>query len=179
MVEKKIEKIDIERAYKLLKTYYYYDSNVTLNTKISIAKYETENILGKENWAEDFKNRYFNSEKSNDNIKEEIEKISVIRVIKSVESKEEGDKEFFQVLTNKTNINSKIKYNYIIDAPIEIHILSMLWIIKEGYLLDLEMSDDIYGNRLELNTQNGCIDFNKKIFLNVIIINILFGEIKL
>lgn len=49
MVEKKIEKIDIERAYKLLKTYYYYDSNVTLNTKISIAKYETENILGKEN----------------------------------------------------------------------------------------------------------------------------------
>lgn len=162
MVEKKIEKIDIERAYKLLKTYYYYDSNVTLNTKISIAKYETENILGKENWAEDFKNRYFNSEKSNDNIKEEIEKISVIRVIKSVESKEEGDKEFFQVLTNKTNINSKIKYNYIIDAPIEIHILSMLWIIKEGYLLDLEMSDDIYGNRLELNTQNGCIDFNKK-----------------
>ena len=65
---------DIERAYKLLKTYYYYDNNIMMDTKIAIAKYECENILGKENWANNFKEMYFNSPESNENIEEKIKK---------------------------------------------------------------------------------------------------------
>ena len=169
MMKDYITEKDIERAYKLLKTYYYYDNNIMMDTKIAIAKYECENILGKENWANNFKEMYFNSPESNENIEEKIKKISVIRVIKSTESIKKSEKESkekiwkkFKVLTDKPNINFEIKYNYIIKAPIEIHILSVLWILKEGYKLDLEMSDDIYGSRLEINKNNKCVDRYKK-----------------
>lgn len=180
MMKDYITEKDIERAYKLLKTYYYYDSNIMQDIKIDIAKYECENILGKENWAHNFKEMYFISSKRDENIKNKINKISVKRVIKSTESIEESENKIdksnknsekesqegvwkkFKVLTDKPNINFKIKYNYIIKAPIEIHILSVLWILKEGYKLDLEMPDDIYGSRLEINKNNNCVDRYKK-----------------
>lgn len=153
MVNTEITTTDIERAYKLLKTYYY-DNNMTLNTRIAIAQYECENILGKSNWAKKFKEKYLDSKEKEKNIKEEIEKISVINIIKSTEP--EKNNEEFTILTNKPNVKFKVKYNYLIDAPIEIHILSMLWIIKEGYILDLELSDDIYGSRLEIKKKYNC-----------------------
>ena len=80
-----IERKDIERAYKLLKSYYYYDNNMTLNTKIAIAEYEYSNILGNKNWAEEFKEKYLVSSEKEKNIEEKIKKISVVRVIKSIE----------------------------------------------------------------------------------------------
>lgn len=166
-----IERKDIERAYKLLKSYYYYDNNMTLNTKIAIAEYECSNILGNKNWAEEFKEKYLVSSEKEKNIEEKIKKISVVRVVKSIEpekniknyeEKSKSYEEKFQLLTNKPNIEFDINYNYLIDAPVEIHILSMLWIMKEGYLLDLKISDDIYGSRLEINKEYECIDKYKK-----------------
>ena len=36
------------------------------------------------------------------------------------------------------------------DVPIELHIIAVIWIVEFGYILDRELSDNCYGNRLLL-----------------------------
>jgi len=59
---------------------------------------------------------------------------------------------------NKIVSNKRIRENYslqkataFIDAPIEIHILSVLWIIREGVEIDSKLYPECIGNRLLLN----------------------------
>lgn len=44
--------------------------------------------------------------------------------------------------------NKKISYNYIIDCPIELHILSILWLMKVGKKIDENLSNYIHAFRL-------------------------------
>ena len=97
-----IERKDIERAYKLLKSYYYYDNNMTLNTKIAIAEYECSNILGNKNWAEEFKEKYLVSSEKEKNIEEKIKKISVIRAVKSIEPEKK-----IKIMKKKVKVTKK------------------------------------------------------------------------
>lgn len=53
-----------------------------------------------------------------------------------------------------TNVTSSREYNvegvnYFIDAPIEIHLISVLWLMFEGRFLDQALGDECYGGRLE------------------------------
>lgn len=44
-------------------------------------------------------------------------------------------------------------YNFYIDADVEIYLLDVLWIMKEGYLLiDSQIQRDCYGNSLVFDT---------------------------
>lgn len=56
--------------------------------------------------------------------------------------------------------NKKTEENYLldkitafIDVPIEIHLLSVMWIVKSGYRFDSELLDVCKGNRLLLNKE--------------------------
>lgn len=54
-------------------------------------------------------------------------------------------------ISNKTSFDilSIRKVNYFFDGPIELHVISVLWIMREGYLLDLSLGPECYGARLE------------------------------
>jgi hypothetical protein len=43
--------------------------------------------------------------------------------------------------------------NYFIDAPIELHIISVLWTIEAGIYLDNSMERNVYGNRIKTNNK--------------------------
>lgn len=47
------------------------------------------------------------------------------------------------------------KLTFFIDAPIELHLVSILWIMKQGYLLESDLHDKCYGNRLILEKIEG------------------------
>ena len=68
--------------------------------------------------------------------------------------KEKSEKNF---ITNKRIEEEGYKIDRVtafIDAPIEIHIISVLWIIEYGKTYELQLPDNCYGNRLLLNKNN-------------------------
>ena len=172
---------DIESAYLRLKRSVYYENNVLLHLKIKLAEFENEKELLNPNKREIFFNKFRdeveelknknNSEYFN-NLFQEIESKKVIKklneqvdknIYKIIEDNLEDLKnpeekeEFFSRLNAKIQEDlkkDKISYNYFIDCPIELHILSVLWIMKIGYKLDLELdkNDNIYsyGYRLDM-----------------------------
>jgi hypothetical protein len=46
------------------------------------------------------------------------------------------------------------EFNTFIDCPIELHLISVLWITKIGLYLDDKLSYNIHGNRLKRNSEN-------------------------
>ena len=172
---------DIESAYLRLKRSVYYENNVLLHLKVKLAEFENEKELLNPNKREIFFNKfrdeveelknknnseYFNNlfqeigskkviKKLNEKVDKNIYKIieDNLEDLKNPEEKEE----FFSRLNKKIQEDlkkDKISYNYFIDCPIELHILSVLWIMKIGYKLDLELdkNDNIYsyGYRLDM-----------------------------
>ncbi|MBD1398803.1 hypothetical protein H9Q13_16645 [Pontibacter sp. JH31] len=51
-----------------------------------------------------------------------------------------------------------------IDCPIEIHLLSVLWVMRIGHVLDGELSDACYANRLHRNMDNDIYNKGIKLF---------------
>lgn len=66
-----------------------------------------------------------------------------------------GTRSDSQIITNKrTSSNYDIERSTVfIDAPIEIHLISVLWILREGVKLDRTLFDNCFGNRLILNKE--------------------------
>lgn len=144
-MEKEIDlSLKLQEAYILLKKSFYYENNSLLHIKFQITKFEAENkLLDKQNreiffydLAENINNKVF--------INELLNKISYKKIIK------------------KYDDNEGIKYNYIIDCPVELHLISILWILESGVELDKEIVKNSYGYRLEN-------DKNKSIFKKYII----------
>ncbi len=135
-------------AYKKLKNYYYND-NTSLFIKERIADFENDIAFGEdfeESLNEKFKDivDLLNSKKRlSDFIKSEIN----YRVTpKSLMVRQRN------VLTNRTNLEDIAveRLNYFIDAPVEIHLISMLWIMNIGVYLNDVIDCDNYAYKLEL-----------------------------
>lgn len=157
----------IEKAYKYLKTYAY-NEKYNLFIKKRVAEFEftkcravgdksayypnLEYSLLKE-WFQDFSKklndeRFFESQEFT-KLLNKIEIKYLPKRFLEVSDEEDSYKEenFY------TNNNSKEKYklegcNFIIDAPIELHLIDVLWSLLVGSELDDSLSDDCYGNRL-------------------------------
>lgn len=143
---------DIQGAYLKLKKYYYYDHSIYLIKK-QLALFEYEDCKEKLEILKTNLNLYLQN-KDNDFINNLIAKIKVSSFIKSVENDGEDHLCEFDY-DNKIKVN----LNYIINAPIEIHIISILWIMQFGkYFYNGEYS---YGNELEKNFDS---PYNKKLF---------------
>lgn len=136
-------------AYKKLKNYYYND-NTSLFIKQRIAEFE-EDIKYGEDLEESLKARFnkvlllLNSAKINieNYLKEEIDfKVTP----KSIIGKRGN------LLTNRTNTENILvdRINYFIDAPVEVHIISVLWITTIGVFLNKLIDNDNYAYKLEL-----------------------------
>jgi hypothetical protein len=166
----KVSLEEIKEAYVKLKSYIYYD-NAELIMREQLVEFETNKtkdiehifILGNllYNDFTDFKEG---------NIVESKLKVITERLNIYME-----EPEFFDKLINKVDTiffpkkytnnsskdiitNKRVKENYELEritafivAPIEIHLLSVLWIMKKGVSLDNELYEGCLGNRLLLN----------------------------
>lgn len=148
-LHKMLEKDDIFNAYKKLKSYAYYD-NSNLFLRQQIAEFEYENIDQKLNslydkllsliYVPEFlhdSNEYFN---------ELIKQMGYRLFPKNFYSEELNSK----IISNfKYDKNIKLKREtFFVDAPIELHVVCVLWVVKQGCLLVKEYPNN-YGYVLQ------------------------------
>ena len=165
-------KDEIKKAYIKLKSYIYYD-NTDLLLRRQLVEFETS--IGKDFLFKNPSSHYndggniFSSGRLF-TLEEKFERIAI-----ELNSFHKGSK-FFNSLLERIDINfypKKIKAtteesNFIsnvrvkesyeiervapfINAPIELHIISVLWIMKHGVSLDSKLKNECLGNRLLLN----------------------------
>ena len=175
---------DIESAYLRLKRAIYYENNILLHLKMKLAEFENDKKFLYQNIRENFfknfkkeldmfslgkKSEYFNNlfleikykkviKKLNEKVDKNIYKIIEENLEKLEDTKKK--EKLFSRLNKKIEEDfdkNKISYNYFIDCPIELHILSVLWIMKIGYKLDLQLDRNknvySYGYRLDIKKE--------------------------
>jgi len=173
-----ITKKDIRTAYRKLKTLAYYDNN-DLFLKAKIASFESESesaFKSNSNYLDNKLDNIFDTladvSKNKNNIywNDIINKIDFYVLPKQVKPYSEyrnenktSKKIIENIFTNNRDIEKEENYEIdsvtlFIDAPIEIHILSILWIMKIGYILDLQLDNKCYGNRLILKNSKSKLD---------------------
>lgn len=149
---KKHKLYEVELAYRKLKSYFYYDNN-SLNIRKSLAEFEDDGIEDK------LKSllKLINLKKpiEDENFINLLDQIEIIVTPKSFKSKDENCKDEF-ILSNKLpNLPFSLEnINYFIDAPIEIHILSVLWIMKEGLYLQKTYERYNYAYKISIDEDN-------------------------
>ena len=131
---------DIYEAYRKLKSYFYYD-NTSLTIRYKIAEFEQQfygdRLLP---FEKEFSNAMSNvlaivngDDKDGKLIKGLLKQISFTFITKSVErpdKRNEGDR---LVINRPLDTDIRVsKLNMLIDAPVEIHVISMLWLIFVG-----------------------------------------------
>jgi hypothetical protein len=173
---------EVLEAYTKLRTYIYYDSS-NLYMRISLAEFETgltedENFLNRYIEYGVFEENYnvvipeglelyerklhvFTSALNNHHTNPEffdrfVSRIKSKLLPKKIENNLQVDN---SIITNK---RTQSEYNVerstlFIDAPIEIHIVSVLWIMRSGIDIDKNLSDFCFGNRLILNKKKEAI----------------------
>lgn len=143
--------MNIKHAYKKFKSNIYYD-NTLLQLRIKLAEYESdENFiknlkkLEKEITASSLADLSF--------LNKYLKNIKFILKPKKIKPN--------SILEDNIYLNSKTlnkydieEFNAFIDCPIELHLISVLWITKIGIYLDEELSSNIHGNRLKRNSEN-------------------------
>jgi Reverse transcriptase (RNA-dependent DNA polymerase) len=164
---------EVNEAYSKLRSYVYHD-NTDLYLRRQLVEFETgitKNPLFDTFGKKDF--LYKEAKKSRSiSYREKLEYIT------EKLNKHHEDGSFFRKLIDQIGVNyypkkiisDKIDLNFItnkksrepyrisritpfIDAPIELHIISVLWIMRKGVRLDAELGDDCLGNRLILNKE--------------------------
>lgn len=144
----------IKKAYLYLKSYAYHE-NINLFLKQRIADFEINNnleeifddllnLIGCENLDEDEKLKtllnqidYHLLPKKVDRNEDELQK-----------NHNDGANGLF-ISNVKDSKNYQVsKVNYFVKAPIEIHILEILWCLFAGPALEVKVSKDNYGNRM-------------------------------
>ncbi|WP_199118883.1 RNA-directed DNA polymerase [Pedobacter sp. ASV28] len=154
---------EVKTAYKKLKSYVYHE-NFSLSLRVSLAKYETDKIEEKLNELTQQINAY--STNRNKGIKKYLNEIEVSLMPKNFEDEKRvaADGAFYFSNANKLHKYKVEKETPFIMCPIEIHIVSILWIMKVGHLLDAELSNTCYGNRLLRNYDDQFEENSIKLF---------------
>ncbi|MFZ4546129.1 MAG: RNA-directed DNA polymerase [Bacteroidales bacterium] len=164
---------EVKEAYNRLKTHVYYDTS-DLFIRRRLAEFETNLSQSEDIFSinTEYLNRkgIFSSELGlTKTLNEKFE-----RIVESINS----DISFFDSFLSKivirylpkqfepiklpsnfiSNKRIRSKYNIerasaVIDAPVELHLITVLWIMKYGKYYDAILSEHAYGNRLLLNQE--------------------------
>jgi len=152
-----IELSEIQNAYRKLKHYVYYD-NSNLFLRKQLADFEKDGMEDKLQFLQSELEVLIN--RDNKKFSPYMEKLfSAIDCWTLPKSYKPNDEKHDALLSNfvafeKINVTRKIKF---INAPIEIHIISVLWIMREGKVLQ-KGQDDLYGYKLELDTEGNVVE---------------------
>ena len=175
---------EVLEAYIKLKTYIYYDST-NLFMRKQLAEFETsltddDDYLNRLIEYNSFKKKLFNQADFDETglVLYEVK----LRVFTQALNKFHEAPEYFDTFLNRIKAkflpkkikdlnseskiisNKRISDKYIatrsavfIDAPIEIHLISVLWILRKGIHLDKELFEGCLGNRLILNKERDAV----------------------
>lgn len=156
----KIELSEIQNAYKKLKHYVYYD-NSNLFLREQLAAFESTDFEHKfeelQVALDDIINKNHESIKSlNVYINNLLKQMDYWSLPKSYKKdKESKDSLLSNVVSNeKIEVEREIQF---VNAPIEIHIITVLWIMREGYVLQ-KGQEDLYGYKLELDSEGEIVN---------------------
>lgn len=154
----------INKAFLLLKREIYYEK-IDLYQRENIAIFEDDNFqIELENIHYFLTNKNINSE-------------WFVNHLNSINSKFLPKKIKYTLENNGINFISNLRslddyeveeINYFFNGSFSLYILSALWSIFVGPLLDQSLVDDCYGNRLEINEENKIIGEHRifKLYLN-------------
>lgn len=135
----------IKNAYSILKSYAYFE-NLNFFLKADIAKFENTNFEKKLKKI----NSFFDT--PDDAIFDKwLNGIDVKILPKKIQSQFDSEQENGALfLSNKKTSNSYTvsAITYLISAPIELYLIETLWSIIVGSLLDEQLSNSSYGNRV-------------------------------
>lgn len=150
---------DVENAYLKLKTDAYYD-RVNLFIRARIAEFENE-YINKDNGFkfDDLKKKIkelVNNSNDNEEFTNWLEDINYRIIPKTISNGETdpfNDRNIITNLRESTEYNVD-KFNYYIDAPIPLQILSVLWIENVGIYLDSKLDKSCLGYRIQEDSLN-------------------------
>jgi hypothetical protein len=147
----------VEIAYKKLKRLVYYDKT-DLRLRQRLAEFECDPKFEKRLQNVE---RCLNSESPTrhpifQNWLSEISFRIVPKSLKDNDSHENSVKDDGTFLSNVTSSNTLevMKVNYFFDGPIELHLIAVIWIMTEGWLLDYSLMPECCGSRLEKEIGN-------------------------
>ena len=173
---------EVLEAYTKLKTYIYYDSS-NLILRVALAEFET-GLVDSSRFLEKYF-YYIKAGEKFDIRHEKGEQLYQykLRIFTKALNEFHESPDFFNSLLSEidtkvlpkkikdtskddTSIISNIRtlpeykterFTIFIDASIELHIISVLWLMKSGYQLDSSLLGNCYGNRLILNKKRDSI----------------------
>lgn len=150
----KITDKDVETAYRKFKSYVYYEKT-DLCLRSRLAEFEC---------AHDFEERLQavwhvvsrDKPHAHKKFKEWLGEIDFrlvpkrLSLAKGAAGSSEG-----RFITNVTDPNAGVieveTVNYFFDGPIELHLIAVLWLMKEGFHIDAELVEECCGSRLSKN----------------------------
>jgi hypothetical protein len=164
----RITKEELKNAYIKLKSHIYYDTTELFQRK-KLAEFET-GLLDDDYIFSNKKTPYangifnltikledkfdkivewINNHKKEDSFKQFLDDIELICLPKKFKKTDDGDNFLSnQRIQDKYEIE---KVTVFADIPIELHLVTILWLTQYGYLLDAELDSSCVGNRLILN----------------------------
>jgi hypothetical protein len=146
-----MERALVHAAYRKLKSYVYYDtSNLWLRKQV--AEFElSDNVDLRLHELHE----HLQAREPNDGYWKHL--ISEVTSRKTVKQFEVVESPTSKLITNKRVDESwaVTRVTHFIDAPLELHILSCLWLLTVGYRLERLMKTVPYGNKIELEGQDG------------------------
>ncbi|REL39151.1 hypothetical protein DYD21_04120 [Rhodohalobacter sp. SW132] len=136
----------IRQALKKLKSQVYYDkSNTNLHLRRQLVTYLDQN--GKKK----LEDSVYKLLMGRDEIEPFLKKISYVVIPKRIKNGYSSEQFITNYKAEKKTVIEDI--NLIIDTPLEIHILSILWLMRIGYKIEKNLPNSCYGNRLLLNDE--------------------------
>ena len=140
----------VQRAYLFLKDYVYHE-NVNFFLKQKIAEFECGSFDGKiKDLSLLLKDENFTTNSVFTEWLESIDCHVLPKLVRRPEDEDDNDKENGLVISNVTSSSEYIveKVNYFISASVELNIIEVLWCLVIGPILDENLSESCYGNRL-------------------------------
>ncbi|WPC71798.1 hypothetical protein R5M74_07500 [Aeromonas hydrophila] len=140
-----INRKTIISAYKCLKSYAYYE-NLNFILKAHLAKFENTTFNKKITSIENFINT-----DSGDDFNKWLNKITVSLLPKKIDSQLVVEQENGAIYLSNNKISDKYivkSVNYLIIAPAELYIIETLWSIFVGSMLDEQLTNKTFGNRV-------------------------------
>ncbi|WP_396587742.1 reverse transcriptase domain-containing protein [Bermanella sp. R86510] len=146
----------IRKAYLFVKSYAYHE-NLNLFLKQRVAEFETshteldevfESIIEVVDQENPCNHKYF---------KDWLKSINYHLLPKLIERNEDKSNQNTGLFISNVRDSEQYqvsKVNYFIKAPVEIHIIEMLWCLIIGPALEKDMSKDSYGNRMHSSALN-------------------------
>lgn len=168
----KITKDELKEAYIKYKTYIYHDTT-ELYQRRKLAEFETgllsdEFLFGNTpytksifNFSVELENKFenivnwINTQHSKGQFNQFLDKIELLFLPKKFE-KLDSEENFItnQRIRDTYNIE---RVTVFADIPIELHLVTVLWITRYGYKLDAKLDSSCVGNRLLLNKSNNAV----------------------